>query len=160
MGNYLFKQLRFVRTNTVQRVKDMSMEKACIVPRGFNNNVLWNLGHILFVHERFSFALINEKMELPNHFAELFAPGTKPENGGTPLPELDEIIFLLSNQMDRIEQSLENRLEEQLEKPYVTSTGLEISTIKECLSFCLYHEGMHFAAIKSIKQQLGKEEIV
>ncbi|KIL42205.1 hypothetical protein SD70_01210 [Gordoniibacillus kamchatkensis] len=154
MGNYLFKQLRFVRGNTILQVTGMSEEKTCIVPRGFNNNVLWNLGHILLIHEKFSFALTNEKMELPNHFAELFATGTKPENWGMQVPGLDEIILLLSNQIDRIEQSLKHRLEEELEKQFVTSTGLELSTVKECLSFCLYHEGMHFATIKAIKQQM------
>lgn len=154
MGNYLFKQLRFVRGNTIKHVTGMSEEETRTVPRGFNNNILWNLGHILLVHEKFSFALTNEKMELPKHLAELFSPGTKPENWGTQVPSLDEIFLLLSKQIDRIEQTLEHRLEEDLEKPFVTSAGLELSTVKECLSFCLYHEGMHFATIKAIKQQM------
>lgn len=154
MNNYLFKQLRFVRDNTIKQVNEMSEEETRTVPRGFNNNILWNLGHILLVHEKFSFALTNEKMELPKHFAEVFAPGTKPENWGTQVPSLDEILLLLSKQIERIEQTLEHRLEEELEKPFVTSAGLELSAIKECLSFCSYHEGMHFSTIKAIKQQL------
>lgn len=154
MGNYMFKQLRFVRDNTIKQVTGMSEEKLRLIPRGFNNNVLWNLGHILLVHEKFSFGLINEKMEMPKHFAELFGPGTKPENWGKQVPCLDEIILLLSKQIDRIEQILELRADQKLEKPFVTSAGLELSTVKECLSFCLYHEGMHFAVIKAIKQQM------
>jgi uncharacterized damage-inducible protein DinB len=155
MNNYLFHQLRFVRDNTIKQVKELSEEETCTVPRGFNNNILWNLGHILLVHEKFAFALTNENMELPKHFAEMFAPGTKPENWGTEVPSLDEILLLLSKQIERIGQTLEHRLEEKLEKPYVTSSGLELSAVKECLSFCLYHEGMHFAAIKAIKQHLS-----
>ncbi|MCR2805742.1 DinB family protein [Paenibacillus soyae] len=154
MNNYLFKQLRFVRDQTIKHVKELSEEKARTVPSGFNNNILWNLGHILFVHERFAFALTNENMELSKLFAERFAPGTKPENGGTQVPGMEEIVLLLSKQIERIEQTLELRLEDELEKPFVTSSGLEVTTVKECLSFCLYHEGMHFAAIKAIKQQL------
>jgi hypothetical protein len=154
MVNYLFKQLRFVRGNTIKLVDGMSEEETRTVPRGFNNNILWNLGHILLVHEKFSFALTNEKMDLPKHIAELFAPGTKPESWGTQVPSLDEIAVLLSKQIDRIKQILEHRLEDNLEKPFVTSAGLELLTVKECLSFCLYHEGMHFATIKAIKQQM------
>ncbi|TYP72028.1 DinB family protein [Paenibacillus methanolicus] len=154
MNNYLFKQLRFVRDSTIKQVKEMSEEEARTVPRGFNNNILWNLGHILLVHEKFSFALANEKMELPKHFAEVFAPGTKPEHWGTQVPSLAEILLLLSMQIERTGQTLEHRLEEKLEEPFVTSAGLELLAVKECLSFCIYHEGMHFAAIKAIKQQL------
>ncbi|MCZ8520781.1 MULTISPECIES: DinB family protein [Paenibacillus] len=154
MNNYLFKQLRFVRDQTIKQVNEMSEEETRTLPRRFNNNILWNLGHILLVHEKFSFALTNEKMELPKHFAEVFAPGTKPENWGTQVPSLEEILLLLSKQIERIEQTLGHRLEEELEKPFVTSAGLELSEVKECLSFCLYHEGMHFATIKAIKQQL------
>ncbi|GMK37056.1 hypothetical protein PCCS19_01090 [Paenibacillus sp. CCS19] len=154
MVNYLFKQLRFVRNNTIKLVDGMSEEATRIVPSGFNNNILWNLGHILLVHEKFSFALTNERMDLPKHIADLFASGTKPENWGKQVPSLDEIALLLSKQVDRIEQILEHRLEDNLEKPFVTSVGLELLTVKECLSFCLYHEGMHFATIKAIKQQM------
>ncbi|MFC4101681.1 DinB family protein [Paenibacillus xanthanilyticus] len=154
MNNYLFKQLRFVRDSTIKQVKEMSEEEARTVPRGFNNNILWNLGHILLVHEKFSFALANEKMELPKHFAEVFAPGTMPKHWGTQVPGLNEILLLLSMQIERTGQTLEHRLEEKLEEPFVTSAGLELLAVKECLSFCIYHEGMHFAAIKAIKQQL------
>ena len=71
-----------------------------------------------------------------------------------PIPSLGDIILLLSKQNDRVEHTLAHRLEEALEKPFVTSSGLELLTVKECLSFCLYHEGMHFAKIKAIKQQM------
>lgn len=154
MVNYLIKQLRFVRVSTIKQVTGMSEEETRTVPRGFNNNVLWNLGHILLVHEKFSLGLTNEKMELPKHLAEYFTTGTKPENWVTNIPSLDVILQLLSKQIDRIEQTLEHRLESSLEQPYITSAGLELLTVKECLSFCLYHEGMHYATIKAIKQQI------
>ncbi|WP_435923061.1 DinB family protein [Paenibacillus sp. DYY-L-2] len=154
MDHYIFKQLRFVRDNTLKHVTGISDEKLNQVPQGLNNNILWNLGHILFVHERFSFGFIQEKMEIPDHFVELFGQGTKPATWGEQayVPSLDQLISLLGEQIDRIERKLGSRLDEKLEKPYVTSAGLEILTVKECLSFLLYHEGMHFAVIKAIKQ--------
>lgn len=154
MDDYIFKQLRFVRDNTLKRVTGMSDEELLVVPQGFNNNILWNLGHILLIHERFSFGFINEKMDIPGHYVELFGQGTKPATWGeqAQIPSLEELIPLLHGQIDRIGRNLEERLNEVLEKPYVTSAGLEILTVKECLSFLLYHEGMHFAAIKAINQ--------
>ncbi|MFC5469148.1 DinB family protein [Cohnella suwonensis] len=150
---YLFKQLRFVRNNTIKQVSGLNEEQVHRVPPGFNNNVLWNVGHIILVHEKFAFGLIHEETNIPAYFGELFGSGTKPANWEQPVPGLDELTGLLHTQIDRIEQKIESRLNDRLEKPFLTSAGLELSTVKECLSFLLYHEGMHFASINAIKQQ-------
>ncbi|WP_371748547.1 DinB family protein [Peribacillus frigoritolerans] len=76
--------------------------------------------------------------------------GTKPTDWGEKvLPMISELIQSLEKQVDRIEQKLEFRLKEVIEKPFTTSKGLNLSTVEELLSFCLYHEGMHFATINS-----------
>ncbi|MGW6297332.1 DinB family protein [Peribacillus butanolivorans] len=46
MKNYIFKQLKFVRENTIRYVANMNDEKSLFIPVGFNNNIKWNLGHI------------------------------------------------------------------------------------------------------------------
>lgn len=85
---------------------------------------------------------------------ELFSTGTKPIDwGDKALLTIQGQIQLLKNQIDRIEQNLEGRLDDVI-VPYTTSTGLTLSTLKELISFCLYHEGMHFDAIKSIKRMI------
>ena len=90
---------------------------------------------------------------MPNNFSDLFSTGTKPTDWGEKvLPTISELIQLLEEQVDRIEQTLEFRLKEVIEKPFTTSTGLTLSTVEELLSFCLYHEGMHFATINSFKR--------
>lgn len=153
MSNYIFKQLRFVRENTLQHVIDVNEQESIFIPKGFRNHIKWNLGHIYVVHERFAFYINPEKMELPEHFIELFAPGTKPADWNeSTVPAMKEIISFLDHQMDRIELNLTNRLVDSIEQPYTTSKGLTLSSVEEFLSFCLYHEGMHFEAIKSIRK--------
>lgn len=154
MGNYLFKQLKFVRDNTINHVKGINDEKSLYIPRGFNNNIKWNLGHIYVVQEKFAFSFIGEEIKIPDHFIELFSPGSKPEDWGEIVPSVDELIHLLENQTTRIEDVLEARFKDSVEQPYTTSKGLTLSTVEEFLSFCLYHEGMHFDAIKSIERVL------
>ncbi|MBM7651976.1 DinB family protein [Neobacillus cucumis] len=150
MNNYIFKQLRFVRENTINCVTEINDEASLFIPEGFNNNIKWNIGHIYVVQEKFAYFFIKEKMIMPNNFLELFTTGTSPINWEKQeLPTISELIQLLKNQIDRIEQVLEFRLKEVIEKPFTTSTGLTLSTVEELLSFCLYHEGMHFATIKS-----------
>ncbi|WP_430150036.1 DinB family protein [Peribacillus frigoritolerans] len=81
---------------------------------------------------------------------DLIITVTKPTDWGEKvLPMISELIQSLEKQVDRIEQKLEFRLKEVIEKPFTTSKGLNLSTVEELLSFCLYHEGMHFATINS-----------
>lgn len=154
MEDYIFKQLRFVRDSTLSQVVGMKDEESLFIPKGFNNNIKWNLGHIYVIQEKFGFQIIGEETESPNFFMELFSTGTKPIDwGDQSLPSIEALIQLLKNQVDRIEHSLEGRLDDVI-VPYTTSTGLTLSTSKELISFCLYHEGMHFDAIKSIKRMI------
>jgi DinB superfamily len=153
MGNFIIKQLRFVRDNTIRQVKEIDETSSLFIPEGFNNHIKWNLGHIYLVQEKFAFQFIGEKMDMPNSFPELFSPGTYPANWGEQVPSIQELIQLLEGQVDRIEGVLENKMKVAV-GPYTTSTGLTLSTVEEFLSFCLYHEGMHFDAIKSIKRMI------
>jgi len=158
MKNYLLKQLRFVRENTINCVAEINDEVSLFIPEGFNNNIKWNLGHIYVVQEKFAFYFIKEKMITSNNYSELFTIGTSPTNWGKQaLPTISGLIQLLENQIDRIEQALQFRLKEVTEKPLTTSTGLTLSTVEELLSFCLYHEGMHFATIKLYKRIVQNE---
>ena len=47
MKNYLLKQLRFVRENTINCLAEMNDEASLFIPEGFNNNIKWNLGQML-----------------------------------------------------------------------------------------------------------------
>ncbi len=158
MNHYLFEQLKFARNSTTEYTKKVHENRLEVVPEGLNNNIKWNLGHIYMVMEKFAFQLTDEKTKIPINFPELFNPGTSPEIWFVERPTLEELLVLISEQTKRMEETLSERLEEPLKEIYYSSTGLQINSVQECLSFCLYHEGMHFAAIKSINQQLQNRE--
>ncbi|SEN93928.1 DinB superfamily protein [Amphibacillus marinus] len=152
MSDYLFTQLRFVRANTLRDVEDVTNKMSEIIPVGSNNNIKWNLGHIYFNHERFAFHFAKENLLMPESFAESFRPGTKPQSDGTIDVDFSEIIALLEGQIDRIESTFKGRLSETTVESYITSKGLHLATVEEFLSFCLYHEGMHYEKIKLLKE--------
>lgn len=154
MESYLFKQLSFVRHQTISHVDGINDDISHHIPEGFNNNIKWNLGHIYVVQENFAFGHLKDKMFIPRNFKNYFGPGTKPEYWDATVPDIYELIQLLKNQVIRVEATLENQLKKSFLKSYVTSTRMELTTLEEFLSFCLYHEGMHFDAIKSIKRTI------
>ncbi len=154
MSHYLFDQLHFVRNNTMKLVAGLSEEQSEIIIEGMSNHIKWNLGHLYFVLERNAFHFIGEKMSMPEHFEELYRPGSKPGEEPYPVPSLVEITGILGGQTQRIEACLGNRLQEMAVQPYTTSSGLLLTTVEEFLNFCLYHEGMHFEKIKWIKKMI------
>ncbi|GAA0432771.1 DinB family protein [Virgibacillus salarius] len=150
MNSYPIKQLHFARKSTINYIKDINESKLEIIPLGLNNNIKWNLGHMYTVMDKFCFHLIGENSRIPDNFDQLFAPGTSPKEWRINTPKKDELTHLLSEQISKVDSLLYGRMDEKIEQPYTTSTGLELRSVGELISFCLYHEGMHFGAIKNI----------
>ena len=156
-SSIVFKQLEFVRHQTIKAVGAISEKNLDIIPDGFNNNVRWNLGQIPhLVQEKFAFHFAGEPMQLPNNFERLFAKGTHPADWTEEPPTLEVLLRLLTKQPKRIQESLLNRLDEQVKAPYTTGSGLTLSTIGEFVTFTLYHEGMHFDTIKLLQRFANK----
>ncbi|MGO4369270.1 DinB family protein [Paenibacillus sp. 2TAB19] len=152
MNQPLFKQLEFIRQQTIKAVEGISESTLDIVPKGFNNNLRWNLGHIYLVQEKFAFYFSGETVQLPESFERWFGRGTKPADWEGELPSLDTLLAMLAEQPKRIEHTLIGRLDEPVKDSYTTGSGLTISTIGEFLNYTLYHEGLHFNSINLIKR--------
>ena len=157
MRSYIFEQLDFVRRQTLSVVREVPEKVSEIIPDGVNNHIKWNAGHIYFVLERFSFSVNQEPTEVPEHYDSLFRPGSKPREITSAWPSMNELVDRLEGQVSRIEKLYESRLQETVKSPYTTSKGLKLTTVEEFLSFCLYHEGMHFDKIKTILNRNQKD---
>ncbi|REE68676.1 DinB family protein [Paenibacillus taihuensis] len=158
MEHYLFKQLKFVRSQTLKQLDGVTEEMADRVPEGFRNTIRWNLGHVYVVLERYIFQYLNLPQQLPAGFKELFEFRTSPLDWqpGAAIPTLAELEQLLSGQLERVEAAIANRLHETLPQPYTTSTGLTIESPEQFCSINLFHEGMHLSVIKLYKTFLSR----
>jgi len=152
LRKFLFNQLKVIRSNTINVVKEVSEGQADLVPEGFNNNIRWNLGHVYLAQEQFAFGFISEPMRMPDGFAELFGRDTKPSEWKIQPPTLLELIKLLADQTSRIKEVLDNRLAEVVANPFKMPSGITLKTIGEFLTFSMYHEGMHVQTIKMLKK--------
>lgn len=151
MSNFVVDQLGFVRRQTVDYVRSISDSDAEIIPAGLKNNMIWNLGHMYVVFEKFAFQLTGEETKYPANFNTMFNPGTKPSDWDIKPPTKSQIINLLTEQMDRVESVLSSKLKEEINPHYKSSTGFTYTTVEQLLGFLIYHEAMHFATIKNIK---------
>lgn len=154
MVPYVIKQLKFVRQLNINLAKSVNEAEALQIIEGHNNHILWNLGHLYVVLEKFTFGWLGEEANRLDELTPYFGNGSNPKDWDEKVPNLKEMIELLENQLVRIETELSERTKEVYKKPYVTSSGFQLDSVEELMSFSLYHEGMHLGIMKSIKQKL------
>ncbi|WP_339301768.1 DinB family protein [Paenibacillus sp. FSL K6-2441] len=144
----LFEQLHTYRRELMKVVEDVSEDEADIVPDGFNNNIRWNLGHVVLDQYLWIRVLTKEDMPVPMSFNQWFGYGTNPSHFTDETPSLSELISLLQEQPRFIEQQYRDRLEEEY-----PPTDMGMHTLEQVLVRTIFHEGLHMGAIQAIKRQ-------
>jgi uncharacterized damage-inducible protein DinB len=153
----IIRHLETVREITEQMIKKIPEEISDIVPKGFNNNIRWNFGHIASVQEKLVFRILGEEMGIPKEYEQFFGAGTKPADWeGTP-PSLAEIAVVLTEQKTRIKDFIQGRLHEKLPTPFTNRAGITFYTLGETLLFSFYHEALHVETIKRLYRSISSK---
>lgn len=150
MEQTIFKHMETVRGITEQTMKKMPEEILDLIPKGFNNTIRWNFGHIAFVQEKLVFGLLGEEMNIPKGYEQFFGPGTKPAEWKDAPPSFTEIAETLAKQKTRIQDFLQGRLHENLPTPFTNRGGITFYTVGEVFLFSFYHEALHIETIKRL----------
>lgn len=145
----LFNQLESYRSYLLEVLEDVTEEEAEFIPKGFNNNIRWNLGHTYLDQYLWIQALTKEKTKVPEEFNAWFGFRTSPANFTSETPSFDELKALLKAQPDRIKEIYGDQLE--VEYP---PTEMGMHTIEQVLVRTIFHEGMHIQTILDIKKCL------
>lgn len=146
-------QVEVVRAITLQRLESITEDVADIMPKGFNNTIRWNVGHILIVQEQLASNFAGLPPQLSPEFVNLFGNRTRPSEWQVEPPTLQTLSNELKKQTGYIKESLGNRLQEKAIKPFVR-LGFRMETIGEILVFSLHHEGMHTGVINAIQRAI------
>lgn len=148
----LFGHLNTYRDELMAMVAGISEVEAEILPKGFNNNVRWNLGHICVDQYLWIRALTKEKMPIPMTFIEWFGYGTSPSRFTDETPTFSQLIPILQQQTRIIQEKYQDRMEEEF-----APTEMGMHTIEQVLIRTIFHEGLHIGAIQALKRQLSRE---
>lgn len=108
----LFKSLETYRNDLLESIDDVSEEEAEAIPKGFRNNIRWNMGHTYLDQYLWIFAVTREKDETFEKLNEWFGFGTTPADFTEETPTFEELKYLLKNQINDIKKRYSHRLEE------------------------------------------------
>ena len=131
--------------------KNLSIEQMNLVPEGFNNNILWNFGHIIVVQQGLCYGLAGLPQNVDRDLVGLFKKGSKPETFIT-ADTFETLKSLSVSLIDTFEKDIENGIFPTVYHPFMTLLGVEIDSLEKAITFNAYHEGVHYGYSMSLKK--------
>lgn len=141
----LIKMLKAERQLILRVIENLSDEQFLKIPAGRNNNIIWNLGHIIVTQQVLHYTLSRLELKIPKEMASMFRTGTNP-GLWKETPNITELKSHLIEIPDKFLEDYENGLFKEF-RPYKTSTGVELNSFEDSVAFNFFHEGAHTGII-------------
>lgn len=129
-----------------------TLEELNTIPKGFNNNIIWNIAHVLVTQQLLMYKLSGLPLHVSEDLVERYRKGTKPDEKVSQ-QEVDQIKQALFSTYDLLKEDLENKRFKSFH-PYTTSSKMELTTFEEASSFVLFHDGIHVGSILALARCL------
>ena len=142
----------FIRELTLGHMEGLTENQLLTVPEGFNNNVLWNVGHVLYYLCAFTYGHSGLALPLPDEYVEWFKHGTTPSEWMT-TPNSGEVAERARTIIPEIKADRAAGKFDAFE-PFELAAGSSLDTLTEALVFHCAHEGMHVGHIAILKKFL------
>lgn len=131
-------------------LENYTLEQLNTIPKGFSNNLIWNLGHIIVSQQGLVYRLSGLPINVSDEMMNAYKNGSKP-TGTTTKEEFDELKLLL---FSLIEQTKSDYYDGKFVfySEYTTGTGFNLTSTKEALEFNNYHEALHLGFMMNIRK--------
>ena len=123
------------------------------IPQGFNNNIIWNIGHIVVTQQLLAYKLSGLPMIVSDSMVAKYMKDTKPE-GFVEQQEVDEIKQLLFSTVEKTKEDFDNDFFKDFKEYTVSTTGNTLINIDDSFQFILFHEGMHLGYVMALFRAL------
>jgi hypothetical protein len=146
----VFEITRLSRKIIAEYLENYTLEQLNKVPEGFNNNLIWNIGHIVVVQQMLVYNLSGLPMMVSQEMVEKYKRGSKPENLVSQA-EVDEIRSLLFETINQTKADLNSKIFKTYTE-FTTLSGFTMRNVEDALAFNYYHEAMHIGMMMSIRK--------
>lgn len=135
---------KFIETNSLEQLNK--------IPEGFNNNIIWNIAHIISIQQTLVYKLSGLPTLISKEMLEEFAKDTKPERDLSQA-EVDEIKGLLFSTIEKTKEDYGSGKFQKFHEHTVMIKST-LTTVKEAIEFNNFHEGIHLGYIMALKHSL------
>ena len=149
----MIKQIEIIRKTRaflLKNLEDLTTEQYNKIPDGFNNNIIWNLGHMVAAQQGVCYIRAGLASRVGEDIIALFKSGTKPERSFSEA-EIENIKTLLSSTLDQLEEDYNNGIFSGY-TAWSTRYDVELAGIGDAINFLPFHEGLHSGCIGALKR--------
>ncbi len=152
--NFTFDVINNIREIFKKILEDNTLEELNRVPKGFNNNIIWNIGHIVVSEQLLAYKLSGLPANVSNELIDKYKKGSKPQEAVTK-EGIEEIKALLFSTIRKTNEDYNAGVFKNYNAYTVSTTGNTLTNIDEALEFIMIHEGIHYgyilALLKAVK---------
>jgi hypothetical protein len=149
-------RLKKIRIFLLDLIKDLTTEQLNEIPKGFNNNIIWNIGHLVASQQGLCYMRANIKPAIDEQLFSGFKAQTKPDAFIT-AEEITQIKTISISAFDQLEEDYNKNLFSNY-TAFTTRYDISITTIDDAIDFLLFHEGLHMGYIMAMKKSLTRNE--
>ncbi len=146
----VFRTWKTSREQYLNYFETYTLEQLNKTPKGFSNNLIWNIGHVIVAQQALVYKGCNLEGNVSRELFDRYKPGTKP-TGNTTAEEVTELKELLISLVEKTESDYAKGTFVEFNER-MTGTGFYLITIKDAFQFNNYHEAIHLGLMMNIKK--------
>lgn len=146
----LFSAWKTSRMAYLKFFENFSLEQLNRIPDGFNNNLIWNIGHIIATQHKLIYIGSEVKGHIPDEIFRRYQSGTSPTE---PVSQA-EADLLKSLLIEQIEPTISDFNNKKFIKynERTTGTGFQLTSISDAFEWNNFHEGLHLGYMMCIRK--------
>ena len=145
---YQFEILEKSRKSLLKATEGLSEEQINRIPEGFNNNIAWNVIHLVVTQQLLCYKLAGQAMYVDDELVDNYRKGTAPNpNKPVSLKDFNKYKEELMLNVDRIKEDYKKSTSYI---SFTNSVGININSIEDAIAFNNYHEGLHTGFVNAL----------
>ncbi|MEO6549101.1 MAG: DinB family protein [Ferruginibacter sp.] len=144
-----FEILTETRKHLLGLIADLSIDQLNKVPTGFNNNIAWNIGHMIASEQGVCYKRGGLPLVVDEKYFETYKPGTMPA-ADISIDEMETLKLLLLSTIEQLKADYNNKLFVNYGS-WTTRYGVQLSSIDDTINFLIFHDGLHCGYIMALK---------
>ena len=153
--DFVFQVLNNTRVIFKEIIENNTFENLNKVPKGFNNNIIWNIAHVVVSEQLLVYKLSGLESSLSEDMVNKYRKGSKPE-GDLNQEEVREIKDLLVSTMQKTKVDYDKGVFKNYNPYTVSTTGNILNNVDEALQFVAIHEGLHYGYVLALLKAIKK----
>jgi len=141
-----------IRKGFYSILKNTPREELLKIPTGYNNNIWWNIAHIVSTQQALIYGLGGVELQMPQGLKDKFKKGTTPDGTATE-EEIEQIKKLLFSTIENTIEDYEKGVFANYNE-YTTSANVTLKNVEDAISFNFFHEGLHYGSILALKRAI------